>query len=82
MTPIKTCLTVLCALSLWACNDTPVNHEDSPHNNRADSIPHAQLPDNVTPSAYRIHLRINPDDNGMSGRVEIDVTIRKPTHEI
>ncbi len=45
-------------------------------------IPHAQLGENVTPSAYRLDLRINPDDAGYSGVVDIDVTIDKPTTQI
>ncbi|MEP6343050.1 MAG: M1 family aminopeptidase [Maricaulaceae bacterium] len=47
-----------------------------------NDIPHAQLGENVTPSAYRIDMRINPDEVGYSGVVEIDVRVDKPTTQI
>ena len=47
-----------------------------------DDIPHAQLGENVTPSAYRIDMRINPDEVGYTGHVEIDVTLEQSTTQI
>lgn len=47
-----------------------------------DNIPHAQLPDNVTPTAYRIDMVMNPDDAAYKGVVEIDVNISEPTQKI
>ena len=39
------------------------------------AVPHAQLPGNVVPQAYRLDMRINPDEDGMSGVVSIDVNL-------
>ena len=44
-----------------------------------DIIPHAQLPETVTPSAYRIDLMIDPRSDAMSGQVEIEATINDTT---
>ncbi|MEP3889526.1 MAG: M1 family metallopeptidase [Hellea sp.] len=49
---------------------------------RVDEVPHAQLPGNVVPQSYRIDMKMNPDDEGFSGVVEIDVEILKPTDKI
>ena len=49
---------------------------------RIDETPHAQLSGNVIPQAYRLNMRMNPDDDGFSGLVEIDVDIQKPTDKI
>ncbi len=38
-------------------------------------IPHAQLPDNVTPKSYRVDMMIDPQEEGMSGSVAIDLTV-------
>jgi len=45
-------------------------------------IPHAQLPDMVTPKAYRIDMMIDPQKHGMSGTVSIDVTINESEDRI
>ncbi|MGB0906139.1 MAG: M1 family metallopeptidase [Maricaulaceae bacterium] len=84
MTFFKTSLTAFCALSLWACNDAPDANTTAsvPDTQNANTVPHAQLPGNVVPSAYRIDLRMNPDDAGMSGHVAIDVDIAKATQKI
>lgn len=44
-----------------------------------DNIPHAQLPETVMPSAYRIDLVIDPKANGMTGTVEIDAAMLEAT---
>jgi len=49
---------------------------------RVDEIPHAQLPGNVVPQSYRIDMKMDPDAEGFSGVVEIDVEILKPTDKI
>jgi len=45
-------------------------------------IPHAQLPDTVTPKGYRIDMVIDPQADGMSGTVAIDVTINEESDRI
>ena len=47
-----------------------------------DEIPHAMLGSNVAPTAYRLDLVMNPDDDGFSGTVDIDVKIEQPTDKI
>jgi len=49
---------------------------------RVDEIPHAQLPGNVVPQSYRVDMKMDPDAEGFSGVVEIDVEILKPTDKI
>ena len=46
---------------------------------RRSEVPHAQLPTTVTPTAYRIDMTIDPQSDGMSGRVEIDATVNEST---
>ena len=45
-------------------------------------IPHAQLPDNVTPKGYRVDMMIDPQQDGMSGIVAIDVTVNDASDRI
>ena len=45
-------------------------------------VPHAQLPDNVTPKSYRIDMMIDPQTEGMSGRVAIDVDVNDVSNRI
>jgi len=45
-------------------------------------IPHAQLPDTVTPKSYRIDMMIDPDQKGMSGIVAIEATVNEDTDRI
>lgn len=40
--------------------------------------PAGQLPEGVTPTAYRLNLFTDPAADGFSGRVEIDVTLAEP----
>ena len=47
-----------------------------------DEIPHAMLGNNVVPTAYTLDLVMNPDDEGFSGTVEIDVNIEQSTDKI
>ena len=74
------------SLTLTACqNSTLTSETDEPETAsifRIDETPHAQLSGNVIPQAYRINMRMNPDDDGFSGLVEIDVNIQKPTNKI
>ena len=47
-----------------------------------ESIPEGQLPEGVTPTAYRIDLRTDPAADTFSGTVEIDVRLDEPTRRI
>ncbi|MBL4870131.1 MAG: M1 family metallopeptidase [Robiginitomaculum sp.] len=71
------------ALGMAACsqnnNDTVNEQADSGHE---DSVPHAQLGDNVIPVSYNLDLRIDPRQDGFSGVVSIVVDIKKPTQKI
>ena len=72
-------------LTLTACQEPTLKPEtDEPETVifRVDETPHAQLSGNVIPQAYRLNMRMNPDDDGFSGLVEIDVDIQKPTDKI
>jgi len=71
---------LLTALMLPACkaadkSQTKINVE--PVN--VLSVPHAMLPDNVSPTAYRIDMIMDPDADGFSGTVDIDIDIAEPT---
>lgn len=46
------------------------------------AFPAGKLTDAVTPSAYRLDLRLLPDEAGFSGAVEIDVTLARPARVI
>lgn len=48
----------------------------------ADTIPQAQLGDNVIPTNYAIDLTIDPRSDSFSGVVTIDVNIKKATSKI
>lgn len=43
-----------------------------------DQPPAGQLPEGVTPTAYRLNLFTDPAQDDFSGRVEIDVTLTEP----
>ena len=45
-------------------------------------IPHAELPDTVSPKSYRVDMTIDPQQDGMSGTVAIDVTINESEDRI
>lgn len=58
---------------------------DTPASAQASSpsvIPTGQLPEGVTPTAYRIDLRTDPEQATYSGTVSIDVLLDAPTTEI
>lgn len=42
-----------------------------------NAIPHAQLPDTVTPKGYRVDMTVDPQLDGMTGTVAIDVTVNE-----
>ena len=46
------------------------------------SIPHAQLPEIAVPSAYRVDMMIDPQAEGMSGTVAIDLTVKETSDRI
>lgn len=43
------------------------------------AAPKGQLGDAVRPSAYRLDLTVNPDNERFSGKVEIDATLKEPS---
>jgi len=46
------------------------------------AVPKGQLPEGVTPTAYRIDLRADPTADTFTGSVEIDVTLDEETSEL
>ncbi len=56
--------------------------ETIPIKHMTDTIPHAQLGDNVTPTHYTLDMTIDPRKHAFSGTVTIDVNIKKPTQKI
>ncbi len=65
--------------------DAPLASETEPESGKflvEGEVPHAMLPDNVNPTEYRLHMTIDPDQDGYSGVVEIDVNIRQATKHI
>jgi len=46
------------------------------------NIPHAQLPETVTPKSYQIDMMIDPSQAGMSGTVAIEATINEDADRI
>ena len=80
----KLLLAVSTAVLLAACQPAT---ETSPTNatstkQAAVNIPHAQLPDTVTPKSYRIDMMIDPQQDGMAGTVSIDVTVNEAADRI
>ena len=69
------------ALAFTACQPNTAT-EPKPDIVHSGDIPHAQLSGNVVPQAYRLDMRMDPDAEGFSGVVEIDVEIQKPTKKI
>ena len=51
-------------------------------NQSLNAIPHAQLPDTVTPKGYRVDMMIDPQQDGMSGTVAIDVKVNEKSDRI
>lgn len=87
--PMKRALLIAAsALAIVACNPAASTDTTSaPHaamqapmaTASRDVIPHAQLPETVMPSAYRLDLIIDPKADTMSGTVEIDAAILEAT---
>ena len=48
----------------------------------APSVPQGILPDIATPTAYRLDLTVQPEQDRFSGHVEIDVTLKAPTSSL
>jgi len=73
---------IFAALMLTAClaQDKGASTENTVFH--IDDIPHAQLSGNVIPQEYRLDMRMDPDEDGFSGAVEIDVNIQKSTDKI
>ena len=47
-----------------------------------NAIPHAQLPDTVTPQNYRVDMIIDPQLEGMTGTVAIDVKVNENAQRV
>ena len=45
-------------------------------------VPQARLGDNVTPTAYRLDMQIDPRNDTFTGVVTIDINIKRPTDKI
>jgi len=75
----KLLLAASAAVLFAACQPaTDTNHLDTAGAKLATTtVPHAQLPDTVTPKSYQIDLKIDPQQDGMSGTVAIDVKINE-----
>ena len=78
---------------LAACGDTPSPVQpaetdqanataQTPQTQASSVIPKGQLPEGVTPTAYRIELRTDPTADTFSGTVQIDVTLDKASTSI
>ena len=48
----------------------------------ANSPPLGQLPDEITPTHYRLHLELDPSREDFSGTVEIDATLKRAQKHI
>ena len=75
----KLLLAASAAVLFAACQPTAgVKSADAASTKQAlTNIPHAQLPDTVTPKSYRIDMIIDPQQDGMSGTVAIDLTVNE-----
>ena len=79
----KLLLAASAAVLLGACQPTADRTSEAAFEKQAlTQIPHAQLPDTVTPRSYKIDMRIDPQQNGMSGIVAIDATINEVTDRL
>ena len=84
----KLLLAASAAVLFTACQPAvDVNTETAATTNSATEIalteiPHAQLPDTVTPQSYRIDLMIDPQADSMSGTVAIDMTVNEDAERI
>ncbi len=86
MNIFKSLATAACVLvasqALLSCQKTDTLGPGARGDAVIDAIPHGPLPGNVVPSAYRIDLRINPDDARMSGVVSVDVELKTTLSKI
>ncbi|MBV34681.1 MAG: aminopeptidase [Rickettsiales bacterium] len=55
---------------------------DSLESNYPDDIPRGRLPASIQPTAYDIHLKVNPDKPTFTGTVTIQLNIDEPTSHI
>jgi len=80
----KLLLAASAAVLFAACQPaTDANHVDTAGAKlAATAVPHAQLPDTVTPKGYQIDMKIDPQQDGMSGTVAIDVKINEAADKI
>ena len=77
----KFLFTASAAVLLAACNPATDKRSDSDPI-ALEAIPHAQLPDTVTPESYRVDMVIDPQEEGMSGTVAIDLVVNEAADEI
>jgi len=79
-------LALLAACGGSAETDSAPTQAEVPTTERAVSapgvVPKGQLPEGVTPTAYRIDLRTDPAADTYTGSVEIDVTLDGETSEL
>ena len=84
----KLLLAASAAILFAACQPAAdINTETAATTNSATEIalteiPHAQLPDTVTPQSYRIDLMIDPQADSMSGTLAIDMTVNEDAERI
>ena len=65
--------TAALTLTLAACGDSEPTIEGPP-----EAAPMGQLGPDVSPKAYRLDLKVVPDEGRLSGTAEIDVELAKP----
>ena len=80
----KLLLAASAAVLFAACQPTTdVKPTDAASTKQAlTNIPHAQLPDTVTPKSYRVDMMIDPQQDSMSGTVAIDLTVNEDADRI
>lgn len=74
------------ALALAACTGETSVAQEAPAapvlDQAASEAPAGKLPEGVTPTAYRVDLVTIPEEDGFTGRVEIDVVLDAPQSAI
>ena len=80
----KLVITASAAVMFAACQAaTDVNPTTTAAVTSAElNIPHAQLPETVTPKSYQIDMMIDPSQEGMSGTVVIEAVINEDADRI
>ena len=71
-------LACICLTALSACKGNQTTSDIL----QVSETPHAMLPDNVSPLSYRLHMIMDPRDEGYSGVVEIDINVAQATQHI